>query len=119
MRKLFVVSTIIAVSAIASCTKDKADDPNACIYKSSEIRYNGLISSIINTSCANNSSCHGTNQTQEGGGEYTSYDLIKEKVDNGSFKSRVFDLKDMPQGSSLSACDLKKLKEWYDAGAPQ
>ena len=121
MRKIFLFSTILAVSGIASCTKDKAVDPNACNYESSEIKYNGLIKDIINTRCASDGLCHGSPQdaSGNGGGEYTTYDLIKAKVDAGSFNNRLFVLGDMPQGSELSECEMEKLKAWYDAGAPE
>jgi hypothetical protein len=119
MRKFFMLSAIFAVSAISSCSHDKAEDPNPCAYDESQLKYNGFIKTIINTNCASDGACHGTPQGTDAGGEYLTYDQVKDKIDAGSFKSRVFDLKDMPQGSALSECDLKKLKDWVDAGAPE
>jgi hypothetical protein len=119
MRNLFVLSSIVALSFISSCSNDKADDSNPCAYDASQLKYNGFIKTIINTNCASDGACHGTPQAQDAGGEYLTYDQVKAKIDNGAFRNRVFDLKDMPQGSALSECDFKKLKDWVDAGAPQ
>jgi len=115
-RFLALASAIAFFSIIASCTKDKTD---VCAYDSSQLKYNGFIKDIINTRCSSDGACHGTPQQPDAGGEYTSYDLIKAKVDNGSFKNRVLDIKDMPSGTSLDECEFRKLKDWYDAGAPE
>ena len=117
-----IIPALIIVSLflfLNSCTNDKAEDPNPCAFDASQLKYNGLIKTIVNTNCAALGSCHGSPQEQDAGGEFTSYTLLKEKIDNNSFKNRVFDLKDMPQGSSLSECDFRQLKEWFDAGAPE
>lgn len=119
MNKISVLAALAFLSFISSCTKDKAEDPDPCAYDASMLRYNGLIKDIINTRCAVDGACHGTPQGQNAGGEYTSYALIKAKVDNGSFKNRVLDLRDMPQGSALSDCEYRIMKDWYNAGAPE
>src|SRR5689334_1281687 len=103
---------------ISSCSKDKSEDANPCTYDASQLKYTGFIKNIIDTKCATTGSCHGTLQGQTGGGEYINYDQVKAKIDNGSFNNRVFNLKDMPQNSSLTECDFKKLKDWVSAGAP-
>jgi len=121
MNKILFLATAIAIVSISSCSKDKAEEtnPDPCAYDASQLRYNGFIKNIIDTRCASDGACHGTPQGQNAGGEYLTYAEIKAKVDNGSFNNRLFVLKDMPQGSSLSDCELKKLKDWYNAGAPE
>lgn len=118
MYKILFAATIVAASLIVSCSKDKAEDPDPCAYESSQLKYTGFIKSIIDTKCASDGACHGSPQGTDAGGEYLTYDQVKAKIDNGTFHNRVFDLKDMPQGSALSECDFKKLKDWVDAGAP-
>jgi hypothetical protein len=75
---------------------------------------------ILNTNCTF-SGCHNTGSVN---GDFTSYAGIKLKVDNGTFSNRVLVTKDMPPNytsgpSSLSDCDLIKLKKWINLGAPQ
>lgn len=119
MNKIKIFSSIALLAFFSSCTNDKAEDPNPCAFETSGLKYSGFIKDIINTNCANSSACHGTPQNQNAGGELTSYLLVKEKINSDAFNNRVFVLKDMPQGSSLSECDFKKLKAWYDAGSPE
>ncbi len=119
MQKTFLLSGLFLLAFIYSCSNDKAEDPNPCAYESSELKYNGLIKTIINNSCAASGACHGTPQEQDAGGEMTTYALVKAKINDDSFNNRVFVLKDMPQGSSLGECDFKKLKDWYDSGSPE
>ena len=121
MKKFLVMSSVIVLAFIGSCSKDKTEDPttNTCTYDAAQLKYNGFIKDIINTRCANNVACHGTPQQQNAGGAYATYADVKAKVDNGSFANRVFVLKDMPQGSSLPECELKKLQDWVNAGAPE
>jgi hypothetical protein len=119
MKRILVLASVISLAFIGSCSKDKTEDPDPCAYDASQLKYNGFIKDIINTRCASDGACHGTPQGPNAGGEYANYSQVKEKVDNGSFKNRVFDLKDMPQGSSLPECEFKKLHDWVDAGAPE
>lgn len=119
MNLKFVVGYIAIILGLSSCTKDKTEELPCGGYETSQLKYSGLVRNIINTSCSGNVDCHGTPQSQTGGGDLTTYALVKEKIDNGSFNNRVFILKDMPQGSSLSECDYKIMKDWFDAGAPQ
>ncbi len=119
MNKILIISIAILLSLCSSCTNDKSEDPNLCFYEASDLRYTGFIKNVIDANCANYSSCHGTSQSQNAGDDLTSYALVKEKINNGEFYNRVFVMKDMPQGSSLSVCDFKKLKDWYDAGSPE
>jgi hypothetical protein len=120
MKKILILSAFFASTIILSCSKDKAEDPDPCAYEASQLKYNGIIKPIIETKCASDGACHGTPQNaQDAGGEYATYSQVKAKIDAGSFANRVFVLQDMPQGSSLDACEMKKLKDWVDAGAPE
>lgn len=82
---------------------------NAC----DSVKYSVDVVPVINAQCAT-SGCHDAGNPN---GDYTTYAGVKAKVDNGSFNNRVFILKDMPQGTTLSAADYNKLKCWYDKGA--
>ena len=119
MNKLITLSIFSAVFLIAACSKDKSEDPDPCAYDASQLKYNGIIKPIIISRCASDGACHGSPQEQNAGGEYMTYAQIKAKIDNNTFHNRVFDLKDMPQGSSLDVCELKKLQDWVNAGAPE
>ena len=80
------------------------------------ITYSGTIAQIIVTNCTN-PGCHvGSGpgfQTQ-----LSSYNGVKEEVNQGSFKDRVIVQGNMPPSGSLSLADKEKIQCWLDAGAP-
>ena len=118
MNRTILYSSVLFLG-LYSCTNDKVEDPNPCSFETADLTYNGIIKSVISSNCANSSACHGTPQDANAGGQLTSYALLQEKINSGAFNNRLFILKDMPMGTSLNECDYKKLKAWYDAGAPQ
>ena len=63
------------------------------------------------------SSCHNTTTYI---GDYSTYAGVKAKVDDGTFKLRVLDLKVMPPATRppLTEEDLAKIKCWLADGAP-
>lgn len=103
IRILFFV--LCTAQLLGSCSDNKVD----C----STVTYSQTIVPILSNSCMG-SSCHGAGSAN---GDYTAYAGIRAKVDNGSFKDRVLDKKNMPP-NGLSKEDLNKMKCWFDAGAP-
>ena len=112
---LFIFITILVLE---SCRYDKVELPpppppiNSC--DTLNATYSGAVASIINGNC-NISGCHDSGSAF---GDYTNYEGVKEKIDNGTFKTRVMDQKDMPPSNPLPKADLDKLKCWLEAGAP-
>ena len=76
--------------------------------------YTTDIRPIINASCAI-SGCHIPGGT--GVGDFTSYEGVKLKVDQGSFRTRVLDQRNMPPGFALIGSDLQKIEIWLNDGA--
>ena len=68
---------------------------------------------IIMANCAM-SGCHTSGATF---GDFTGYEGLKTKVDNGKFYKLVLETKVMPPNSSLTPEQLKILKCWFDDGA--
>ena len=124
---------VIALMAFSSCTFDKANDaPSAPpINDSVAISYKNDIVPIMITYCdgkgyPNNTSqqlCHVSNTNQGSNGDFTNYQGLKDKVDNGSIASRVFNSNGgMPPTysqtpTSLTDSDLQKLELWVTQGA--
>ncbi len=79
--------------------------------------YNGKIKLLIDTNCAI-SGCHGNGAANP---LLTTYAQVKAKIDDGTFKNRVIDLKNMPPPSQspLSACELQLISTWVAKGAPE
>jgi len=97
--------------ALESCEYYNTD----VILKSNceSVSYKKEISPIIQSHCAN-SGCHVAGFQQ---GNFTCYDSLKMKIDNGAFKLRVFDTKSMPPLSKLNEIEFQKIKCWFDSGA--
>jgi len=100
-----------------ACTSDKSE-PEIKIEigecDSLDVKYSSKIAPIIANSCST-PFCH---DNASFNGVFTDYNGVKEKVDNGSFRNRVLVVKDMPQGTALSALELKEIECWLNAGAP-
>ncbi len=103
-----------------SCTYDKVDiteetpplELNLCdsIYES----YQLTIVPIINSNCTT-SGCHDAGSPS---GNFTTYNGLKAKVDNGALRKRVLEDKDMPPSGSLSQEERDKLNCWLEKAAP-
>ena len=119
----------IFISLLFACTYDQyevpqpapagpapADTTNSAMTRcdSLNVTYTLTVKPIMDASCTT-SGCHSAGS---GNGDYTTYAGLKAKVDNGSFKQRVLEDKNMPPGGPLSAETLEKLQCWLDAGAP-
>ncbi len=115
MKRWFLFGGLLAT---AGCYYDKEEVlyPGSCDVGDATAAgyWTATIEPLILSRCAN---CHFPGGT--GPGDFTQYANVKAIVDNGSFQQQVFISRSMPQGGSLSACDLQKLQAWVDAGAPQ
>jgi|ERR1019366_2577070 hypothetical protein len=118
---------IILISSLAffliTCRNDKGPLPIAKAAGDCDTAYwyIGIIEPIIIANCNINAGCHGA-----GGSAlsfYTTYAGVKTDVDNGTFKTRVFDKNQpvpMPKPpGSLSAAQLDRITCWLQHGAPQ
>ncbi|MCB9169556.1 MAG: hypothetical protein H6594_04295 [Flavobacteriales bacterium] len=81
----------------------------------SAITYAGTIEPLIATNCAT-PGCHVPGGT--GPGDFTNYNGVKQKVDNGTIAQRVLVQRDMPPTTPLSDCELQQIDLWIKAGAP-
>lgn len=75
------------------------------------------VAPIIASHCAI-SGCHESGASM---GDYTTYQGVKAKVDNGTFSLRVFQLQVMPPITQpdLTPEEYMQLKCWVENGAPQ
>lgn len=108
-RLLIIVIGTATVSASCSKGNDTAYTPDCSTAKS----YAADVSTLIQSSCATNSGCHGTGSSR-GPGALTTYQqiynnrsAIRSSVANGS----------MPENSSLTPAQKNAILCWIDAGA--
>lgn len=118
----FSLLLLVSSCYLQSCTSDKGEVPKPI----ATVSYQSDIKPIIQTYCSGQGgqSCHVTPSNQGAPGDFSTYAGLKEKVDNGTIQSRVFNLKDMPPTYSngptaLTAEDLETFKSWVNNGAPE
>lgn len=128
MTKITGLFTLSLLLLIGSCTFDKEEVPEPTptptptptppptmdLCDSLNVTFSGTVVPLLNANCTT-PGCHSAGS---GNGDYTTYAGIKAKVDNGTFKTRVIDDKNMPPSGPLSPSDLDKLKCWLEDGAP-
>jgi len=82
------------------------------------VSFSQRVKPILSQNC-NSSGCHGAG-AGAGRGNFTDYQGVKRKVDNGSFERRVLVQQNMPPNSRapLSQAELNDIRSWINAGAP-
>lgn len=108
-------SLLLAITlTLGSCEKSVGKLPPKVVTLCDTITYTKTIRPMINKDCV---SCHDANSSY---GDFTSFAGLKQKIDNGSFKNRVFDspANPMPQGAMYTQDKLDIIKCWLDKGAP-
>lgn len=75
--------------------------------------YRETIAPLFTQHCAN-PGCHDGSGTI---GDFSRYEEIKTRVDNGKLKLFVYDLKIMPPDKTLSQEESKKIECWIEQGA--
>jgi hypothetical protein len=97
-----------------SCKKEKSLENTNCSEVSTS--YATDIKPLVQVYCQN----YGCHNAGDANGDFSTYNGLKSKVDNGSLSNRVIQRKDMPRPDlrKLSIQELKKIKCWLDSGAP-
>ena len=97
-----------------SCTKDTGRLPVKTACDSLNTKFAAVIMPIVQANCAT-PGCHVPGGS--GKGDFTAYDGVKAKVDNGSFNNRTIVQKDMPPLGPLPDSLLQKIDCWVQKGA--
>ena len=110
-------STLLFIAAISSlfsgCTKDKGEIIITC-EPGTVVSYSAEIKPLLDANC-NTSGCHINGFAA---GDFTTYQGILSKFDNGSLKKRIVD-RTMPSGFKMPDDEIRKIVCWVEAGAPE
>jgi hypothetical protein len=118
MKKRISILFATSLFVVSGCYYDKEDLLYGNINcDTANVTYTQTIRSILtNNSCM---SCHaGTGAS--GGINLDTYTNVKAIADNGKLYGSITHAPGyvaMPQGGTMSACDIKKIKAWIDAGS--
>lgn len=110
---MFFISVLMFA---ASCTYEKAELPVKSTECDSVVSYSEDIAPLVTNYCIN---CHIAGGI--GSGDFTDYNVLKQKADNGMLKFRIVDLKDMPQAGAPTITEEQRamIHCWIKQGAPQ
>lgn len=126
VKKIYWICSLILSITFVSCTYENEEElfPNegeATQFppsgSSDSVSFSARVKPILEVNC-NSSGCHGAG-TGAGRGNFTTYEGVKLKVDNGSFERRVLDQQNMPPSNrrDLTSAELNDLRKWINAGA--
>ena len=115
---LLAIGVITSLSGMNSCSKEQevlnlVAPPNC---DSSAISYERDIVDIMNSSCSY-SPCH---VPGNGNYDFTSYEVLADRIRSGRLEERILLSPEsplhMPQGFTMDACRLYKLRLWIHQG---
>ena len=112
MRAVLFVPVLAVL--LTGCYYDNEEELYGPSCDASVFSYSAKIQPILQANCYA-SNCHGANGDN---GELINYAQVRAVVDDGSFRQAVVVERRMPDGGSLTACELELIGKWLDAGAP-
>ena len=118
MKTRYIFFLLVSVAA-TGCYYDKEDQLYNCTIDVTNSKYSTTVTNtMISYGCLG---CHGT-ISPSGGVILNTYAGTKAVAADGRLYGSIAHIagfNPMPQGSSkMSDCDIKKIKAWIDAGAP-
>ena len=108
MQKLILFVFSAGVVSFLSCTNDKLET-EPC----SSVSYIETVRPLVETKCAL-AGCHVSGFQP---GDFTSYEVLKQKAEEGKIQLMVFSLGNMPPVNKLSENEKFQLKCWIQSGA--
>lgn len=121
LTKLLMIGWVIGSLAIYSCTSDSLPEPTTAGCESGTVTYSNSIQAILETNCAY-TGCHLSGFPN---GNLSSYgDDLLSFLENGDFKERAIDLRDMPPNyafgpTTITEEEMQQLRCWIEDGYPQ
>jgi len=110
MKKLILLAGVLLMFFSVSCSSDSDDDD--IIDPPTTITYTNTIRGIVSGNC---NSCHGSTPTNGAPMSLTTYDNVKESVQNRNLITRI-ENGTMPPNGNLSAAQIQSFKTWQSEG---
>ena len=118
MKIKFILALLVLIAS-TGCYYDNEEELYNCSVDAANMKYSSTINNLLTSyGCIG---CHGT-LAPSGNISLNTHAGVKAVADNGKLYgaiSHAQGYQPMPQGSGkMNACDIKKIKAWIDAGAP-
>lgn len=117
--KAKLVLVMMVLMATTGCYYDNEEQLYNCSVDPATVKYSTTVNTILTSyGCLG---CH-SGASASGGVNLGTHAALKIVADNGRLYGAINhqpNFKPMPQGGGkMSGCDIKKVKAWIDAGAP-
>jgi len=111
----YMITILFLILFFQGCYYDNVEElyPGANNCDITNTSFQAVIKPIIDTNCAV-SGCHVSGTGRK---DLTTYQGIKDVVDDGRLEQHVIIQKDMPPSQPLSICNREALKAWIADGA--
>jgi len=112
MKKLFIIPVLIFVSLIISCSSNSIEE-EIIPTNTNKVTYAGSVKIIITNNCLN---CHANPPTNGAPMSLSTYEALKEAVQNRNLIGRVEDGTMPSTGDKISAAQIQAIKDWESGG---
>ena len=112
MKNFQIISGLLLLAVIVSCSSDSAGDGDPQPPVVLDVTYAKNVKPIIDASCI---SCHNNPPINSAPMPLTTYDNVKDAVTGRSLIARVED-GSMPPTGNLTSIQIKVLKDWETGG---
>lgn len=115
-----MVAIITIIISLPSCYYDNEEElyPDIAGCDTTNVTYSGVVAPILETYC---NGCHSGNGPS-GGIKTDNYNDLQTTINSGQFRGAINHLSGfsaMPKNApKLSDCNLLKINNWLDSGAP-
>ena len=116
--KTFIL--VYSASIFLSCSKEKAEPQSSCFDQSFQASFSTDVFPVIQLRCASVVGCHAPGSAPNP--EFSDYNSVKAKYDDGKLWNRLIELKDMspawaPDSLKLTDCEREAIQKWMEIGA--
>lgn len=113
---LFPLSIVVIAFLLNACYYDNAEElyPGSLNCDISNLSYDLVIKPIIDTNCAI-SGCHVSGTGRK---DLSTYQGLKDVIDDGRLNQFVVIDKSMPPSGPMSTCNIAKIEAWIQDGGP-
>ncbi|OGS70099.1 MAG: hypothetical protein A3F91_13355 [Flavobacteria bacterium RIFCSPLOWO2_12_FULL_35_11] len=116
MKNLLTITSMFLMLFIASCSSGSDDDDPILNPLATTITYSNTISTIVNGNCTG---CHGSTPTNGAPMSLTTYNNVKDAVENRGLINQI-ETGNMPKnGTDLTSTQIQSFKTWQTNGFPQ
>ena len=113
MKKLEILSILFCLIVFVSCSSDSADDGDPSPPVNKDVTYGTNVKPIIDGTCIR---CHNNPPVNSAPMPLTTYDNVKDAVISRNLIARIEDGSMPPNGTDLTASQIKTIKDWEAGG---